>query len=276
MPPIMTASRVYCQSPGLSDAYRQQVTSRCLRFVTWAGRELTVEEIAKNPHLLSEFLSHLEATGLTNPTIRGYRACIVAVVNSHTKIPIGNRAIRIRRRDPAPVCWSMEELNKLIQTAVRCNGSRCDSVRWCVWWPALIYAGYSSGQRLGDLLALPFTAVNPNGVWYIEQNKTGHRLPLQFSAEAMHYGLMLPSPRGAWLPWPYSLETLRKRFKQLVKSADIRAGSFKWLRRAAGSHQEAHQPGSGHRLLGNSRAVFDAHYNDRSISQATPLQAPPL
>jgi hypothetical protein len=59
-------------------------------------------------------------------------------------------------------------------------------------------------------------------------------------------------------------------FQRIVAGLD--KGSFKWLRRACGSHVEAEHPGAGCKVLGNTEQVFRTHYD---TAMATQVLMPP-
>lgn len=56
-----------------------------------------------------------------------------------------------------------------------------------------------------------------------------------------------------------SAESFRKEARKLISAAGL-PGSLKWLRSGSGSNFERLHPGRGHEHLGNTRAVFEAHY----------------
>ena len=273
---LTALAKEYITRQPLAPAYATQIVNRCRFFEDWGGREITPATLLASPALLSAFLIHLEELGKSPTTIRGYRACILAV--SHHAI--GNTALgahvrSVRRNQGNPTAWTLEEIKALLRVAIKCPGSTGDNIPYRLFWPALIHFGYCTGQRLADLLDCPKSDIRGNGVWTCTQNKTGNIVTLRLSQDALNYGKRLPPDRVRWIPWPYSCEMLRRRFRQLVTDANIRPGSFKWLRRSAGTHYERENPGAGHRLLGNTRAVFDESYHDRSLTQQ-PLHAPPL
>jgi len=62
-----------------------------------------------------------------------------------------------------------------------------------------------------------------------------------------------------------------------VKRAGLQSGTFRWLRRSAGSYAESVQRGNGAAALGHrSEGVFRTHYDDPSISKPTPIIVPAL
>lgn len=79
------------------------------------------------------------------------------------------------------------------------------------------------------------------------------------------------------LPWPHDYHVFGRHFGMLVKRAGVRPGTFKWLRRSAGSYAESMQPGAGTRLLGHRDAnVFNGFYRDDQIVQQQPIEPPDL
>ena len=83
-----------------------------------------------------------------------------------------------------------------------------------------------------------------------------------------------PSGRHLVWPWPYGRELWFEHFRKLLKAADLK-GTFKYLRRSSGTLIEAVTPGAGQTHLSHSsRATFDAHYHDVSMT-ADSLPMPP-
>lgn len=176
------------------------------------------------------------------------------------------RRLRAVRRSPQ--AWTLPEVRQLIRTAEQLP------VR-ARWWSALIRAGYDTGLRLGDLLALDVPQLGP--VMGLSQAKTSWPVVCQLRPTTMWaIRLHLAGRRDglAW-PWPYRREALYRHFRRLIAAAGIRPGTFRWLRRTAATQAERVQPGSGTALLGHaSRSTTEAWYIDRSQLQMPPL--PPL
>jgi hypothetical protein len=118
--------------------------------------------------------------------------------------------------------------------------------------------------------------VAADGTVSFVQHKTGFPHRVQLSAEAREFCSRL-NCRRMLLPWPYEIDYFSKCFKRLQRLAGVARGSFKWIRRSAGSYAEKQQPGSGAKLLGHRDAsVFQRYYNDESISGTLPQLPPPL
>jgi hypothetical protein len=134
--------------------------------------------------------------------------------------------------------------------------------------------------RRGDLLAISRSQIAEDGKATVVQHKTGHTVCVRFSPEAREFIGRMIVPGQYYdraFPWPFHENALPRQFRKIVKLSEVRRGTFKWLRRSAGSHAEAEQRGNGPTLLGHrSEAVFRAHYEDPTITKATPVEPPSL
>jgi hypothetical protein len=175
---------------------------------------------------------------------------------------------KLRRLHHSPQAWTIEEVRQLIRTAE----SLSQRARW---WSALVRAGYDSGLRLGDLLALEVPQLS--GVLGVDQIKTSVGVvvslrpttlwAIRLHLDGRHEGLV-------W-PWLFRRECLYAHFRRLVEQSGIRPGTFRWLRKTAATQLERVSPGASTALLGHtSRATTEAWYLDRSQLTAPPL--PPL
>jgi hypothetical protein len=82
-------------------------------------------------------------------------------------------------------------------------------------------------------------------------------------------------PRGPIIDFDRTPEWFRLRFRGLVQKAGLH-GSFKTLRKTSGSLVELSHPGTGHKHLGNSRAIFERHYEALLITRSKATEAPPV
>lgn len=64
-------------------------------------------------------------------------------------------------------------------------------------------------------------------------------------------------------------------FGRIVARAGL-FGTFKRLRKSSGSLVEAAAPGMGHKHLGNTRAIFEKHYEARRLTRPHPTLPPVL
>lgn len=178
--------------------------------------------------------------------------------------PLRVRKLRPIRR--SPTAWTLDEVRLLIAAAESFHTRR-------LWTGSLIRAGYDSGLRLGDLLALRRDAVA--AVMRIRQAKTSRPVAVRLRPETLqaieaHLAISPPDT----LVWPLwgRREALYRHLRQVVAAAGIRPGTFRWLRRAAATQMERVEPGRGTDLLGHaSRSTTEQWYLDRSQLENVPL-----
>lgn len=247
--------------------YARQIRSRTKLFSAWlADRPPTAR-------LLNEYLTGLEQRGLTPETVRGYRTSLLAVLKFSGWSP--ETPVRhVRMREKQVDCYSLEELRLLIKTAERMDGTLPNGMAYREFWPLAIRSGYGTGLRYGDLLDVPTRSIDAEGVCHITQSKTGRGVTVRFPGEALR--LIRRHGHDKAVPWPYSGNQFRTEFKALIIASGVRRGSWKWLRRSAGTYMEAAKPGFGHKLLGNAADIFRQHYWAFRLLNPGPISPPEL
>jgi hypothetical protein len=247
--------------------YARQIRSRVAAFVAWInGAPVTSDSV-------NAFLVTIEGRGLQPETVRGYRTSLLAVLRFAGWQP--DRPIRCTRLRERPVeCFTLDQIRQLIETGATLPGVLSNGVPLAEFWPLAVDAGYTTGLRWGDLTAVLAADVNDDGSCAVTQGKTGRVVHVQFSPAAVarirRHGLTHA------VPWPHSGNHFRTEFRALTIAAGIGRGSWKWLRRAAGSYVEAASPGNGHKMLGNTPATFLRHYWARGTVAPKPLSPPML
>lgn len=184
--------------------------------------------------------------------------------------------LKLRKLRPihrSPTAWTLAEVRQLLAAA---EADRRRPLFWC----SLIRAGYDSGLRLGNLLALPAAwfatkrVAMPQNVWQVTQLKTGRNVSVGFRPTTLEAIGMHLAGRTTGLVWPLwaRREAFYRAFRHLVASAQIRPGTFRWLRRTAATQLERVAPGRATELLGHaSRSTTEQFYLDRSQLHETPL-----
>jgi len=120
-------------------------------------------------------------------------------------------------------------------------------------------------------------AIGSDGSWAVVQSKTGNVHRGKFSSETMKLLAKIPRPCGRALPFPVTIRYFGGGFRVVRNLADISRGTFKWLRRSAGSYADAKRKGDGPRMLGHRDSrVFQRFYEDLSITESEPVSPPPL
>jgi integrase len=224
---------------------------------SWHGGNVPLAEFT--PNRVSEFLAAKQAAGRSpyyRKSLRNTLVSLLRFAGKEGKV----RPVRLHELDP--LSWTPEEVARLIAACDRLRGAQRRSA-----WKLLIATGYYTGLSHVDLRSLRREDVGPDGVIRLRRSKTG-----RVAVVALPVELLPTLPDGELFPLETSLEAFRATFRRLVKWAGLR-GTFKTLRKTAGTLVDRKHPGMGHILLANSRKVFDAHYRSRDI---VPLSPPPL
>ena len=197
---------------------------------------------------------------------------------------------RLRRSQRTPTAFNPEEIVALINALHAPNGRWHQShfknqVRRDLYFDSLIRTAYDSAFRLGDLLAVRERQVDrlPNGTALI-------RVTTQKTEDALIRVLSTPTVAAidrhlaakpatssspiVWQPWARR-EAFYESFRKLAADAGVRAGTFKWLRRAAVTWANIETPGTGQVLAGHkSPQVTAQSYNDIA-QQLAKIPRPP-
>jgi integrase len=270
----------YLGSRDVTAGYGDSLRNRISGFIHWYGSDPKIADL--DCDVVNQWLSAMLTTDLRPHTIDGYRRCLRCVwFYAYQEGDNSNPPLRLKKiRTPQQriEAFTHEQINKLLAAADKLPGFfPTNGVRLCVIWRALIVSAYSTGLRRGDLLKVKRAQIAADGSAVVVQSKTGHRVCVRFSPEAMLAINAMSADDDRAIPWGYHVNALPRQFRAMLKAAGIDRGSFRWLRRSAGSYAEAAQPGSGSRLLGHrTLSVFNGHYNDETISVIKPVAPPEL
>ena len=238
-------------------------------FTKWAGHDVLLEQLDEQS--VSEWLRDYAAT-VSPATVRGKKNMVLALWRAAAddglcEYPISRRVRRVTVPQRPVIAWTKEEVEQLLAVAATLPRWHKCGLRRSEWWSLAIRVAWDSGVRWGDQVALPVSAVAPDGAVSWTASKTGKVVSFRLSPSTMEAlrASLVKCPRALVLPWPASGETFRDQVDRLVAKAKIRPGTWKWVRRGSGSDVELQQEGAGHRHLGNTRAVFERSYGDATI-----------
>jgi integrase len=238
-------------------------------FERWAGGPIRLDELDEKS--VSAFLRDYSQKRAAD-TVRAKRNAILALWRGAAddglcEEPIGRRVRRCCVPESVVTAWTKEEVEKLLATAATLPRRHKCGLKRSEWWQLAIRVAWDSGLRWADQVTIAVSAVRPDGLVSVRQNKTGKVATFQFSPSTMAAlaASLQSCPRSVVIPWTSSGETFRDQVTLLVKKAGIRPGTWKWIRRGSGTDVELQEPGTGHQHLGNTRAVFDRSYGDRTI-----------
>jgi integrase len=221
-------------SPGF---YRRTVGVLC----SWYGAAVPAEDFTAM--LVNRLLLAKQEAGRSSHYRRSLRSGLRALLrHAHGDCP---RLRPVKCSELPSDTWTAEEVYRLADAAGKNR--------------LLVLVAYFTGLSECDLRRLRREDVRIDGSIPFERKKTGKRVlvavPLDLLAE-------LPAA-GPLFPLTTSGEYFRRCFRATVQKAGL-CGTFKKLRRSSGTAVEILNPGRGHIHLGNTRAIFEAHYLDKS------------
>lgn len=238
-------------------------------FERWAGGPVPLDSLDEKS--VSAWLRDYSATRRP-ATVRGKKNMLLALWRAAAddgacEEPIARRVRQTRVPQSPVTAWTKEEVERLLVACQTLRRWHKCGLRRSVWWDLAVRVAWDSGIRWGDQVELPVSAVRPDGTVCWTQSKTGKVVTFRLAPSTMAAlaASLSSCPRALVMPWPSSRETFLDQVERLVKRAGIRAGTWKWIRRASGTDVELQQPYAGHRHLGNTRAVFERSYGDQSI-----------
>lgn len=226
--------------------YRRVVSVLC----TWHGKPVAEQDFC--PRLVNKLLLAKQEAGLSSYYRRSLRSGLKALLRFRHGTCENLRPVRCE--ELLADTWTAEEVYRLAAAA---GDNRL-----------LVLVAYFTGLSECDLRRLRRTDIDAGGVIRFSRQKTGKRvlvaIPAELLAELPSEGLLFPlATTGEWF---------RRCFRKVVKKAGL-CGTFKKLRRSSGTAVEIENPGRGHIHLGNTRAVFEAHYLDKA-REIKPMMPP--
>jgi integrase len=258
----------YLNARPCSVGYARTLRKRSTKLSDFAGRAEI--ELLFNEATVNAFLASLG--GLSPHTNNKYRADFLALWRAaadEDRLPYPQpRRIR-RERITAQVieCYLEHEARALVVAAEHLVGAYPNGVARRQYWPAIIRAAWDTGLRRGDLWRIKSADIRKDKTLVIVQSKTGTAIVCRFHPKT----IKAIKRSGGALAWALCEWCFGVHFQEIVRFSGIGRGTFRWLRRGSGSRIDADHPGRGHRHLGNTRGVFERHYDARLESGATPM-----
>lgn len=185
--------------------------------------------------------------------------------------------MRVRVSDRVTKGWTIEEVRRLIGACDGLKGKHPGTgVARRLWWRSYLMARWDTGLDDPTLRSIERDWIPPHRAMTVIRGKTGKRVRIAFH-EATMEAIDASFPPDRALCWPLwgTKESMRKEARKLISWAGIK-GSLKFLRSGSGSNFEMLHPGRGHQHLGNTRAVFEKHYEIADIVQQEKLLPEPL
>lgn len=266
----------YCLLHPLAPKSEYQVRHSCQLLEAWAARPLRLDELTET--LLSAFVKAIEAKYSKRYAIN-HRANCLAVWSAAAdaglcEYPRTRLVRRLKRPIPNPHAWTLEELRRILDAAEKLEGKTARGIRRCIYFPALIYVGYETGLRRGDLWRLSRDDVTEEGRLFVCQHKTSDPHVCQLTPRTLERFCGIPGP--APLAWTSNEKTYYLIWKRICKAADVPPGATHRVRRTGATHLYLCDPEAVQRYLGHRTPEMKWHYVDKSHGGFTAPQPPPI
>lgn len=255
-----------------STVYQYRVTAE--RLDDWAGGPVYLDEL--DERVVSAWLRDYGAT-VRPATVRSKRNQLLALWRAAAAEflcdPPTRRVLTTRVPWTPPTAWTLDEVRQLLRAAATLKRWHPCGMRRAEWFDLAIRLAWDTGLRWGDLVRLRGADLHYDTV-VVRQSKTRrpHCGRLSPSTMAVLRDSLARHPREVFCPWVVSRESFNAQVRRLVARAGVRAGTWKWLRRAGATDVEAQVPGHGHgaRHLGHAPGsrVAELHYVDPAVVAA--------
>lgn len=227
------------------------------------------------PETANNWLASLEATH-SQRTIAGHRTNLLGLwrfLAEEGTVEAPRQIRRVRRPDPMPVAWTLDELRQLLAVAESAPGEFPDGTPFRIYWPATIRTAYETGLRRSDLWILRREQIRGDGSIVLRQHKTGHTHQPRVGKKTLD--LLRQIRHDPPLAWQTAnVRQWYVEWDRLVAAAGIRPGALQQLRRTGATHLAIDHPEAVQRFLGHRTAAMQRHYVDLSISQPQ-VEMPP-
>lgn len=247
----------YALRVGASPGYREQLIVMAKR-LSWGVSDLTVANIDA---YLTHALNHLAAS-----TVHNHRRMLStlrkAALRDGLLVDDCTRPIRrVKHTLPLVRAWTHDEMRHLLAVAAEMPGGTLHCAHK-ILLPAWILVGYSSGLRLGDMLAITYDSLRGDRLaTVLQKTKQPHVVVLDSLALEAIRSLPRRGPKifGNLVGRSRIIVAMRA----LVKRANL-TGSGKYLRRSSATYaQLAGIDPTGH--LGHLTPGMKRHYIDPVI-----------
>jgi hypothetical protein len=254
---LVDFARSYALRSGASPGYTEQLVVLTKR-LPWGVTDLTVDKIDA---YLTTALSHLAAS-----TVHNHRRMLStlrrAALRDGLLVDDCTRPIRrVKHTLPMVRAWTHSEMAHLLSVAAEMPG-RTLHCPHKILLPAWILVGYSSGLRLGDMLAITYDSLRGDRLaTVLQKTRQPHVVVLDNNALESIRSLPRRGPKifGGLVGRSRIIVAMRA----LVKRAGL-TGSGKYLRRASATYaQLAGMDATGH--LGHLTPGMKRHYLDMVI-----------
>lgn len=215
-------------------------------------------------------------------TVHGARSALVAIWNYAVEAGELERSPErikpIKRDDTIVEGWDTQQQLTLLGVVQRIEGEfKGDGKEGVLrrdYWRAVILTLYDTGWRVGDLFDVESHRLRSGSIAII-QHKTRKIIESPITDVTW---TAIQRIRPTSREKPFRLICRRWffiKFAEICEEAGV-PGRTRKIRITSGSEYERLYPGEGHLHLGNTRQVFDKHYNWRRITRRPSRPLPPF
>lgn len=220
----------------LSDPYRDQFAFLVSNMKRFFGTAPTTDHLRAD--LTEAYLQWLRLLGRKADTVRTRRTSIhtlwrFAWEEDLVASPPKLKRLRMPKRI-SPIAWTPREVEQFADTCLLLKGRFPKTGIERSWYMrSLALSMYSTGFRLGDMQCVSFSWISHDGSVRVVCSKTGREVVRWFSREALE-AIERTEPRNRELIWPLwaRRDRLFDLFRRVVRMANVRQGTSKYLRRA--------------------------------------------
>lgn len=253
---------------GTAKQYRIQLN----HLAEFLSREPTLDDLSDEN--LSAFLDWLAEKRSAPTANKGYW-CLVALwrrANDLGFVPNRPTVQPLPEPEQIPFAWLVEEMQALIRVC-GVAGGEIGGIPARLWWPALHWTIWSTGERIGAVLAVPKSHCNlSRAELYVPSNfRKGRRKPRLYPLLPQAVNLLRQFDdvdRQLLFPFPFDRTTLYNRYKRILKAAGLptdRKCKFHKIRRSVASYIEAAGGNATDWLDHSGRRVTRRSYLDPRI-----------
>lgn len=231
----------------------------------WAGGDVQIAEF--NGDSISRMLLDKEEAGRSPYYLKSLRGGLVAFLREIRDGQPVERVRSIRCPPLDPHALTPAEVEKLLAA---CN-SIPPASRWR--YRLMIALGYYTGLDACDIWKIERKHIGRQGELFFRRGKTGAAVFVQIPSDLLAEIDQHCPRKGPLIRMGVSKEWFRRVIGGLFERAGLQ-GTFKTLRKSSGSGVEDEHPGTGHKHLGNTRAIFERHYESKRITRGKPTMPP--
>lgn len=213
-------------SSNAKDSSFRQYTITHDKFAEFLGRKPAVSDLKDDT--ISEFVRWMKerASAATANTKRQHMLTFAKKAFKRGTLlrPVDSDEIfRATEMKRVPDSWHPEEVGQILKS---CEAEPMDQGFGPLHWKLAIYLLYDTGCRKNALLKAMRSDVSEGKLRLIPENqKRGNEQFFDLSAESLALIEELPeSPDGRLLPWPYTVETLGRRYEAILERAGLPSG----------------------------------------------------